>query len=80
MEIDNQKIQKIITMPQNEFAAMVYNVVLQAGADRSQAQIAMSIAPMIQNKLKTASKEDLNNILKTVGEERVRDIFNSLDA
>ena len=80
MEINKQKIARITNMPPNEFASLVYNVVLRAGADRSQAQMAMSIAPMIQSKLRTASDEDLEKILKMVGEEKVRGILDSLDA
>ena len=80
MKIDKQKISKIAAMPPNEFSALVYNVVLKAGGDRQQAQMAMSIAPMIQNKLKTASEEELKKILQMIGEEKVRGIFDSLDA
>ena len=80
MNIDKEKLQRIIAMPPNEFSALVYNIVLNAGADRQQAQMAMSIAPMIHSKLKTATEEDLFKIIKTVGEEKVRGIFDSLDA
>ena len=80
MEIDRQKIARIVSMPQSDFQALVYNVVLKAGGDRSQAQMAMSIAPMIQSRLKSAGEGDLEKILKMVGEEKVRGIFDSLDA
>ena len=80
MKIDKQKIDKICSMPQDEFSSLVYNVIISAGGDRQQARMAMSIAPMIQNKIKTASEEDLEKIIKMVGEEKVRGIFDSLDA
>lgn len=80
MEIDRQKINQLAAMTQSEFSSLIYKAVLKAGGDRQQAQMAMSIAPMIQSKLKTASDEDLSKILKTVGEEKVRDIFDSLNA
>ncbi|MBE6639157.1 MAG: hypothetical protein E7616_06855 [Ruminococcaceae bacterium] len=80
MEIDKQKIDRIIHMSENEFASLVYNVVLQAGADASQARMAMGIAPMIQSRLRSASETDLKKILETVGEEKARGIFDSLQA
>ena len=80
MKIDKQKIARITSLSPNEFASLVYNVVLKAGGDRNQAQMAMSIAPMIHSKLKTASEEELNKIVNMIGEEKVRGIFDSLDA
>lgn len=78
MEIDKQKIDRIIRMSESEFASLVYNVVRSAGGDASQARMAMGIAPMIQSRLRTTNESELQRILETVGEEKVRGIFDSL--
>lgn len=78
MEIDKQKINRIVRMSEQEFAELVYNVVRNAGGDAAQARMAMGIAPMIQNKLRTAGESELKKILEMVGEEKARGIFDSL--
>ena len=80
MEIDRNKIEKISQMPDKEFAKIIYTVVLQAGGDEAQAKMAMSLAPMIKQKLRTTADTELSKILKTIGEEKVRGILDSLDA
>ena len=80
MEIDRQKIARIAAMPDKDFAALVYQVVRSAGADESQARMAMSIAPMLKERLRSADAAELERVMKTMGEEKVRGILNSLDA
>ncbi len=80
MEIDKSKINRIINMSDKEFATIVYNVVLGAGGDVSQARMAMGISPMIKEKLRTAGEAELLKIMEMVGEEKVRGIFDSLQA
>ena len=80
MEIDRQKISQILNMSEKEFASLIYTVVFSATADNTKAQMAMGIAPMIREKLRTSNEYELKKLLDSLGEEKMRDILNSLES
>ena len=78
MQIDSAKWEQIFNMSDGDFAALVYTVVYSATSDDAKARMAMSAAPFIKEKMKNTNKNELNNLLQLVGEEKLRGILNSL--
>ncbi len=78
MQPNEQKIQQILTMNQEDFTRLVYTVVLSATGDSQKAEMAMTMAPMIREKLKSTHPDDLNNLLSMVGEDKLQAILRSL--
>ena len=78
MEIDPQKITRILQMNEKDFSDFIYAVVLSAGADRSRAEMARSFAPLIRQKLQNTDAKELHKLIESVGEEKVKRILDSL--
>ncbi len=78
MQPNEQKIQQILAMGEEDFGRLVYTVVSSATGDSQKAEMAMSMAPMIREKLKTTNPNDLNNLLSMVGEDKLQAILRSL--
>lgn len=80
MQPNEQKIQQILSMGEEDFARVVYTVVIAATGDAKKAEMAMAMAPMIREKIKTADPNELNNLLSMVGEEKLQAILRSLES
>ena len=78
MQPNEQKIQQILTMSQEDFTRLVYSVVLSATGDNQKAEMAMAMAPLIREKLKSTHPNELNNLLAMVGEDKLQAILRQL--
>ena len=78
MQPNEQKIQQILAMSQEDFQRLVYTVVQSATGDKQKAEMAMAMAPMIRDKLKSTHPSELNQLLSMVGEDKLQSILRAL--
>lgn len=77
MQIDKNKLSSLASLDDKTFAEMIYQAVISAGGNPSQAKAAMAAAPIIKLKLKNASDKDIKQLTSFLGEDNTKNILNT---
>ena len=80
MEMDYGKVNDAVNLPDEQFASLIYAVVLASGGSQAQALAAKSNVYRIKRKLVDASEEDLRQLAGTLDPALLQGIMTALKA
>ena len=76
---DMNKLRQLAELDDKSFGEIIRTVILAAGGTSEQAQSAAASAPLLKEKLRTASEKEISQIVSLVGRGKAEKILKNLE-